>query len=120
MITFPLWFKIGIGGFGLLIVTGTVRILSKNRHIDSIRGLPAEKRAKLIKTYSLLLLTCKVMLWALPLNLVLVPFLVYIHNPEDFFHVFVGAAIVYVLVTEEFLLRRSLLNALQKMDEPEP
>ena len=119
MITFPFWLKVLLGWFGLLVVSGSIRFLSKRRRFDSFRELPAEERQKLIRICSSLLLVCKVMLWALPLNLVVVPFLVYIQSPEDFFHTFVSVAIAYMLVTEEFLFRRSMLAALNTADGPE-
>ncbi len=119
MITFPFWFKIFLGWFGLLIITGTIRFLSKNKYIDSIRKLPDEKREKLNKTYSSLLLMLKVFLWALPLNLILIPYLVYTYSPVYFFHIFVMMVIVYVLATEEFLFRRSILINLNMINKSE-
>ena len=109
MITFPFWFKIFLGCFGMLIITGTIRLLFKNKFIDSINKLSAEKKDKLIKTNSFLVKILKVFLLALPLNLILIPYLFYTYSPENFFHIFVMMVVVYVLVTEELLFRRSII-----------
>ncbi len=71
MITFPFWFKILLGLFVFLIITGTIRLIFKNKYIDSIKELPDEKMEKLTKSYSFLLFMLKMFLWAIPLNLFL-------------------------------------------------
>ena len=113
MITFPLWFKIFLGWFGFLIITGTTRFLSKNKYIDSIKKMPDEKKEKLNKTYSFVLFILKFILWAIPINLFLVPYLIYKYSPDNFFHISVMMIIAYILVTEEFLFRRSVLSRLK-------
>lgn len=109
MITFPFWFKIFLGCFGMLIISGAIRRLYKNKYLDGVSKLSPEKKNKLIENSSFLVKILKIFLWLLPINLILVPSLVYKYSPSDFFHIFVMMCIIYILVAEEFLFRRSVL-----------
>ena len=113
MITFPLWFKLFLGFFGLLIITGTIRRLTKNKYIDSVNKLSAEKKEQFVQTNSSLVKITKLFLWISPILLLLIPFILYTYSPSFFFHYFVMMCIVFIIVTDEFLFRRSVLQRIK-------
>ena len=81
----------------------------KNKIISSIKKLPIEKKEKYITSYSLLAKIYKLLLFLIPINLVAVPYAIYIYQPESFFHIFVIEVLVYVLIVDDLLYRRSVL-----------
>ncbi len=113
MITFPLWFKFLLGLSILTIITGTIRFFLKEKFIDSIKKLPDEKREKLINGYSNALKIQKIFILAIPVNLILIPCLIYFYSPKNFFHIIVLMSIFYVTIIEDFFYRKLILKSLK-------
>lgn len=112
MITFPIWFKCFLGLFGFVIITGTIRLVAKGKIIDSMKILSDEKRNKLLKSSSQLVKIYKYFIWAIPLNLIIIPYIFYRNIPKEFFHITVMMSIVYVVTIEDYFYRKSIVNSL--------
>ena len=112
MITFPFWFKIFIGLFAFCIVTGAIRFFTKNKLISTLRKSPDEKKNKLLRIYTMEIKVNKIFLMLAPLNLILVPYIFYLYRPQNFFHIVVMMCIIYILIVEDYLFRKSILSNL--------
>ena len=112
MITFPFWFKIFLGLCGFTVVTVAIRFLTKNKLVATLQKVPDEKKNKLLRTYRLGIKVNKIFLMLVPLNLVIVPYIFYLYRPQNFFHIVVMMCIIYILVVEDYLFRKSILRNL--------
>ena len=114
MITFPLWFDFFLGLFCFLMITGALRHFMKDKIVSAINRLPIEKKEKFITSYSSVVKIYKLLLFLMPIGLVVVPYIVYIYQPENFFHIFVLEVLVYVLIVEDLLYKRSVLMKIKE------
>jgi len=110
MITFPLWFKFFLGLFCFLIITGTLRHFTKNKIVVSVNKLPIEKKKKFMSSYASVVKIHKLLLFLIPINLLAVPYAVYMYQPDRFFHISVLMVMVYVIILDDLIYRRSILN----------
>ena len=119
MITFPLWFKIFLT-FGIIFIIHTSYILfNKDKYIDKyIKHLSSDKIEKKIRAYSRTIKVLKFLFWAAPLYLILIPYIFYTYLSSDkFFHYFVMIIITYILLIETFLIDKSMLLNLNKVNK---
>jgi len=114
MITFPLWFKFFLGLFCFQIITGTIRHFKKNQFVSSIEKLPIEKKEKIIITFASVIKIHKLLLFILPISLIGVPYAVYKYQPENFFHISVIEIMVYMMIINDLIFRRSVLMKLKE------
>jgi hypothetical protein len=110
IISFPLWYKIFLGWFGLTIITGIFRRLSKNKIIEAIKKSPKENVEKIVNSYSKLLKIYKIYLLAFPLTLILLPYLTYVYSRYNLFHTTSILLLMYVVVIEDYFFRRSIVR----------
>jgi hypothetical protein len=119
MITFPFWFKILLI-FGIIfIIHSSYLLFTKDKHIDKyIKQLSSDKIEKKIKTYSKTIKVLKFFFWATPLYLILMPYIFYTYlSLEKFFHYIVMMIITYILLIETFLIDKSMLLNLNKVNK---
>lgn len=114
MMTFSLWFKIFLGFFCFLIITGTFRRFSMGKIVQAVKELPIEKKEKFVSSYQSVLKILKVLLYMIPINMIAVPYFVYKYRPDNFFHIFVLEFIVYLLIADDVLFRRSILKKVKE------
>jgi hypothetical protein len=119
MITFPFWFKVLIT-FGIIFITHTSYILfNKDKYIDKyIKQLSSDKIDKKIKAVSKIIKVLKFLFWAAPLYLILIPYIFYTYLSSDkFIQYFVMMIITYILLIETFLIDKSMLLNLNKVNK---
>ena len=119
MITFPFWFKILLT-FGIIFIIHTSYILfTKDKHIDKyIKQLSSDKIEKRIKAYSRTIKVLKLLFWAAPLYLILIPYIFYTYlSSEKLFHYFSMMIITYILLIETFLIDKNMLLNLNKVNK---
>ena len=114
MIAFPLWFKIFLGVFCFLIFTGAFRRIRMVKVVQSIKGLPVERKKRFIKSYETAVKAHTILLILIPLNLIAVPYFIYKYQSENFFHLSVLMVLVYLTVIDDFLYRRSISNKVKE------
>ncbi len=112
MITFPLWFKIYLGLVWLGIIALIVRFFSKNKVINSLKRQPDEEKRIVMEALSTIKKYQKVLFFAIPLNLIIIPCLIYVYSVKNFFHFTVMISFLYLLVLEDYFYRRSVLKKL--------
>jgi hypothetical protein len=109
MITFPFWFKIFIA-YGLLsIIWQTYLLLNKAKHINKIKQLPEDKKAKKIRGRSKVIKILKLFLWAAPVYLILMSYALYRQNKLELFHYSVMMIILYIIIIECFVICKSIV-----------
>jgi len=113
MITFPLWFKIFLGWFLFTMIMGIVNYFMRDKYVDKLTKLPIEKKARILKSYSLTIKIYKLFLWASPIYLIVVPFIIYKYSEQSFFHVSVMIILVYIGILKDFLNKRFLFNKIK-------
>ena len=119
MITFPFWFTIFVT-FGIIFIIHTSYILfTKDRYIDKyINKLSSDKIERRIKAYSRIIKVLKLLFWATPVYLIVIPYIFYTYLSSDiFFHYFVMMIITYILLIEAFLIDKSMLLNLNKVNK---
>ena len=115
MITFPTWFIIAIGLLGLKLVFVALRLMLnlKGKIIATLKNAPEERKRSWVTAASRYLKILKLALWVFPINLVALPYLVYVFEPKYLFHVGIIVLVAYVLIFEEYSYRRSMLDAVE-------
>ena len=83
------------------------------RIINSIMKSPENKINELRKRYSNIITLYKIMLFATPIYLILIPYLIYIYRPQEFFHVVTIFIIMYVFIIESYFFRLSIINKIK-------
>jgi hypothetical protein len=119
MITFPFWFKLFLT-FGIIFIIHTSYILfNKDKYIDKyIKQLSRDKIENRIKAYSRIIKVLKLLFWAAPLYLILIPYIFYTYLSSDkFYHYFVMMIIIYILLIEAFIIDKTMLLNLNKMNK---
>ena len=97
-VTFPLLFKIYLGLFVVTIILAPLlHYIRRDKYILKYRELPEEKKIKNLESLMIVIKICKLFLWASPIYLIVLPFLVYTYVKQDFFHVTVLMIIVVVI-----------------------
>ena len=114
MITFPFWFKIFLGLCAFCIVTQAIRFLTKNKLILTFQKYPDQKKNKLLRKYTLEIKINKIFLMLSPINLIIIPYLVYLYRPQNFFHIAAMMCFVYIFWIEDYLFIKSVLKNLNK------
>jgi hypothetical protein len=112
MITFPFWFKIVLGLCAFCLVTQAARFFTKNKLISTFKNYPDEKRNKLLRIYTVEIKINKIFLMLSPINLIIIPYLVYLYRPQNFFHIAVMTCFAYIFLFEDYLFRKSILQNL--------
>jgi hypothetical protein len=91
------------------MITGALRRFMKDKIVSSVNKLPIDKKRKFTTSYSSVVKIYKLFLFLMPISLVAVPYALYTYQPESFFHIFVLEVLVYVLIVDDLLYRRSVL-----------
>ncbi len=110
MFNVPIWFITFLIMFCLLIITGTIRIFSKNKIINSIEKMTDEKREQLINSYSGILKIYKIFFWSAPLYLICIPFIIYKYASSNFIYILILMIILSITILEDYLFRKSIIN----------
>ena len=114
MAPITLWFKILVGFCSFWVIIEALKLFFIKKFINSFNKLPDNKRNKLRKNYSILIKMYKLYLFMTPLNLILLPYLLYSYSPKHFLPVTVVMSITYILVIENFFFDSSVLKNLKK------
>ncbi len=114
MVTFPLWFKLYIGWFVVTMIFALVSYIGRDKYILKLRELPTEKKARILKSYSLRIKIYKLLLWASPIYLILQPFLIYKYSKSSFFHMTIMTILMYICVLEDFVSKSFLFKKLTR------
>jgi hypothetical protein len=107
----PIWFKLFLGLFGILILTATIRYCLKGKTIQAVAKLTAEKRDTIIEKHSTIIKIYQIFLWMFPLYLIVIPIVIYIYSRSDFIYFLIMMVLIFVVVLEDFIFRRSLISA---------
>ena len=107
----PIWFKLFLGFFGILIITGTIRYCRKGKIIQAVAKLSVEKKDALIKSYSTIVKIYKIFLWMFPLYLIVIPIIIYIYSHSNFIYFLIVMISIYVVILEDFIFRKSMISA---------
>ena len=114
MAPFTFWYKILVGFCVFCIIVEALRLIFKEKFINSFNKLPDNKRKKLRKKYSISIKLEKIMLFMAPLNLLLLPYLLYSYSPKHFLSVTIIVSMTYILTIENFFFDLSMLKGLKK------
>jgi len=110
MVTFPLWFKIFLGCSLFSVILGMIKYFVRDKYVNAIVKLPTERKAKFLKSYVNMIKLYKLFFWvASPLYLVIPP-LTYKYSPANFFHVTTTEIIIYIIILQNFLYRKHVVN----------
>lgn len=112
----PIWFKLFLGLFGILILTGTIRYCLKGKTILTVAKLTVEKKDALIRKHSTIIKVYKIFLWMTPLYLIVIPIIIYIYSRSDFIYFLILMVLIVVVVLEDFIFRRSIISAYKKTE----
>ena len=113
MITFPLWFKIFLGWFLFTMILGVVNYFARDKYAHKLMGLPTEKKTRFLKSCVLRIKIYKMFFLASPLYLIVIPFLIYKYNRQDFFHMTVLQILLYIGIVKDFLYRKFLIKKIK-------
>ncbi len=113
MITFPWWFKIFLGWFLFAMILGVVKYFARDKYIHKVTKLPPEKKARILKSYSLTIKIYKLLFWTSPIYLLILPFITYTYSKKSFFHITVMEILMYISILEDFLFKRFLFNRIK-------
>jgi len=105
-----IWLKliIGISCFSIIMIS--VKYYIKDKVFISINNLPPENRRKILNSYSSIVKIYKFLIYAIPLNFILIPYIFYIYIPERFLFILVLLIMLYVLIVFDLILKRSMLK----------
>ena len=112
MITFPFWFNILLGLFSLNILVAGIFFLLKQKMINYYKEFPYEKKLKLIKYFSKRMKIQKLLIWILPINVFLIPYVLYLYDPAHFYHFTILMVVLSVGFIISFFYTRAVLNGL--------
>ena len=112
-VTFPLWLNVILGLTGLHLLLMAIIYSSKSKIVSSFNSSTHENKTKIIDIYSRWLKYLKFILWLLPINLFIIPYIFYLYVPEHFIHITVFMSATSVSVIVNYIYRKALLNALE-------
>ena len=107
-------FKVTIGLFVLLLITGTSRRFVMAKTIRLIFGLPDEKRRNLIHVYERTISAWRILFWLAPLYLLLIPTIIYFSLPSSFLLITTLLIGAYFMLIDDFYYKRKILKAIEK------
>jgi len=109
----PFWFKIALGWFCFLLITGTIRRLSMSKIKNAVSALDDEKSSRLARSYSLVITGYRVFFWLTPLYLFLVPCWTYASGVKHWEYFTAMILMMYLIVLEDFFFRKSILSGIK-------
>ena len=115
--TFPaIMFKITTVLFVLLLITGTARRLVIKKTTKAILEAPDEKRQRLVQVYEQAISAWRIVLWAAPIYLIVIPIGIYFFLPEFFRLIVILMIGVYIMLVDDFFYKRLILKSIGKME----
>jgi len=99
------------------VITLPVKLISKNKIIDAIMKLPEDKINEQKKRNYIIMNLYKILLFAAPIYLILMPCLIYIYQPQEFFHTVTIFLIMYFFIVENYFFRRSIINKIKFLND---
>jgi len=110
---FTIIFIILVGLFGIGLILNILKHLLRKKLIEYILRSPEEKQQIYIRTDSRLISIYKILFWMAPVYLLLIPIVFYLFLPDQFLYAAIVITLMYVLIFEDFLYRRSILKAIK-------
>lgn len=112
---FPIWFVISVGYFSILIIMGSIGHSQVAKSSEKLRDLPAENKLRLIKNYTLRIKIFKFYFWFFPLNVIIIPVLIYIYAPTEYLlHIIIILILSYVSALQMYRNNKFLIKLLEK------
>jgi len=93
-----------------MVLTGTLRRISIDKIVHSIKELPVEKKENFVGSYQFAVKIHKILLYIIPINMIAVPYAVYKYQPNHFFHISVFMALVYVFIIDDLLYKQTIIK----------
>ncbi len=118
MSSMPLYFKIIFLCFGLTVITGSIRFFSKGKTISKYIEFSDEKKNSVIDFYSRLIRYYKIIIWIAPFVSALILYCTYMYSRHDFLYTLSVLVLSFILISEDFLYRKSILNKVKKNTKP--
>ena len=110
---FPTWFIMFIGWFLLTIVMGIISRFQITKNSPKINTLKTETKSRLVKSATLKNRIFIFYFWMLPLNLIIVPVLIYMYAPTEYLpHIIIILTLSYIGSVQLFWNNKYLIKML--------
>lgn len=110
---FPNWFIILIGIFSLSLISGLAGHFLVVQNSKKLRELPPETKQRMIKSSTALVKLFKVYLWMFPLNLIIIPNLIYLYAPTPYLlHIIIIIVLSYAGVFQMYRNKKYFIGLL--------
>jgi membrane protease YdiL (CAAX protease family) len=100
--------------FCVFSILGAIKLLAKGMLIRKTMELPKERRAKLLQFSRATVIIFKILLWSIPLCLLVIRLLPSDYRPQNSSDMTALLILVYIIILEEFLYRKSLIKKLEE------
>ena len=100
----------------LSVITGSLRRLSLSKIKCNLISIPKDKRDRLRQSYLKGIKIHRIMFYAIPFNLGILPYILYVNNSEHFVYVSIALIYVYVIVFENYMYRKTIIRELNKLE----
>jgi len=103
--------------FCVFSILGAIKLLAKGMLIRKTMELPKERRAKLLQFSRATVIIFKILLWSIPLCLLVIRLLPRDYRPQNSSDMTALLILVYIIILEEFLYRKSLIKKLEESND---
>ena len=110
----PLFFKILYALFCLSLLGTIISLFNTKRSVERLKKLKPEERIKYTAGVKKILKTYKFLFWISPLQLIIIPFLLFKYSPDIFYHMTICLFLMYLTVLLDFCIRKLFLSKYQK------
>lgn len=112
---FPIWFIMFIGLFLLSILSGITNRLLTTKNSQKFISLKTETKMKLVKSAIAQIKIFKFYFWMLPLNLIIVPVLIYMYAPTGYLlQIIIMLILSYIGALQVFWNKKNLIILLSQ------
>jgi hypothetical protein len=94
-----------------------MRRLKKGKLECSLPDMPIEKLLAFQNGYKTIMTIYKICFWTSPINLIVMPIILYLYSKSNFLYVTVLIILIYVTILEDFFFRRSITKSVAKYTE---
>lgn len=105
----PIVFKIIYAIFCFTLICFIPVLLFINKLTETIKNLPDKERMRYRNSSMKLLKIDKIMFWTSPLNLIIVPYILFINFPDEFIYMTICMVLVYLLLLMNYFIWKMIL-----------
>lgn len=105
----PIFFKIIYAIFCFSLICSLPPLLFTNKLTEAIKNLPDKEIMRYRNSNMKLLKIYKLMFWTSPLNLIVVPYILFIYLPDKFSHMTICMVLMYLLLLISYFISKMIL-----------